>query len=166
MQPILVGTNFSDASAAATREAVQLARALQAPLVLVHEVEPIEHPDTADPDTRRFHRELIEKAHEHMAAELKVCPSDVDVSCRVELGQRVLVLAALTESYQPRLVVLGNRGEGESSFSVSRRLLAQIRFPTLLVPAPVARQLPPARAVELFLDGLVPGRVECPGRPA
>ena len=134
---VLIATDFSPLSQRAADRAADLANRLGAELRFVHVVEPIEDPDTADPETRAFHEELLEKARAHLQAELERV-SATRAEAVALLGPRALTLLNLSQQVQPVMLVMGSSMREYPSnhqAGISLQVLVQANVPVLCVPA-------------------------------
>ena len=132
---IIVGTDLSPHTSTIVNEGLKLARALQARLLLVHAVEPIEDPAEADGDTRAFHEQLIEKAEQKINAQRHQWPQDVELVTSVELGSRVEVLVRLCREREARMLVMGSPFRGSGPLvGIGLQLMAQCPCPVVIVP--------------------------------
>lgn len=133
--PILVGIDFEARSTPAILEHAYLqGRALGRPVLLVHVVEPIEDPRSADAESRAFHEALLEKSQDQMRGLAAAAPSEVVLETAVELGPRVEVLRRLAEQRGALMLVLGSPFRGGPPVGVGLQLLAQSPCPMLIVP--------------------------------
>ena len=133
---IVVATDFSPLSQRAADYAAKLATSCEAQLCVVHVVEPIEHPATADEESRAFHAELLEKAQVKLDAEVERLGDPLIVR-RVELGHRASTMVALVRALDPLMLVMGSSiQEWPTTHRVgtSLQFLVQAPCPVLFVP--------------------------------
>ncbi len=132
---ILVGTDFTETAEKALGQAFSLAKATGGTLHLVHVVEPIDEPDSSDPETEAFYNELIQKSQTHLK---EVCRRlGVPEDCTsVLIGHRVQVLRELADQLEVDLIVLGSRPltDPPERLGVSHRVALISSRPVLLVP--------------------------------
>jgi nucleotide-binding universal stress UspA family protein len=138
MKSILVGTDFSEASAAAVRWAVDVAEQLQVPVVLSHVVTPIVVPSRWQTYAADMEEERVRCAE----ARLKALSATIEKgrSCDnvVSIGRPAESLAATAEKRDAGLIVVGLMGEeaGRTARpgSIAYRLLCLAHVPVLVVP--------------------------------
>ena len=134
-QPILIATDFNPDMPHVMEQGIRLAKALQTHIVLVHAVEPIDEPDTADHETESFHADLIVKAEAKMAEEKASRTDEVDLRTLVELGRRVDVLLRLVEERKPLMLVMGSPFRNSTPpVGIGLHLLVRCSCPVLIVP--------------------------------
>lgn len=131
--PVLVATDFSEYSARATRMGLQLAASLNAPLLMVHVVEPIQQTE-ADPEIEAFQQQLMLDGQKKMQAELARWHGEQHSACLIELGPRVPTLLRIIEEHKPLVVVMGSRLQDLKRVGISLEVLLQCPYPMLLVP--------------------------------
>ena len=148
IQTILVGTDFSDASASATTYAISLARALKARLYLLHvvpeedvrvltairaylqsEVTPETLVDTFYTAAAKRLATLVEKAH----------ATDLVPEQLIVTGDPAAAIMSWAAAKQVQLIILGTHGRrGVTRFlmgSVAERVLREAPCAVLVVPA-------------------------------
>ena len=128
----VVASDFSPLAQKALTLAFELAAAQAAQIYLVHVVETIESPDTADEETRNFHQELLEKA----SAKLRALASSDHIQWTARLGHRAQEILNYIEEIKPDLVFMGLnlQEEGRTRVGVSLQVLCRCNFPTVMVP--------------------------------
>lgn len=132
---ILVGTDFSELAARAADKANELARSCGGELHLVHVVEPVDEPDSNDPETEAFYEKLTGKSRERLAEESRRLGQDPAASS-VLIGHRHQALIELAEKMPADILVLGSRPLTSPSErpGVSHRVALISSRPVLLVP--------------------------------
>jgi nucleotide-binding universal stress UspA family protein len=148
IQTILVGTDFSDASAAATAYAISLARALNARLYILHvvpeedvrlltairaylqsEVTPETLVDTFHTEAAKRLATLVEGAH----------ATDLGHERLIVTGDPAAAIMSEAAAKQVQLIILGTHGRrGVTRFlmgSVAERVLREAPCAVLVVPA-------------------------------
>ena len=149
IQTILVGTDFSDASAAATAYAISLARALHARLYILHVVPEedvrvitairayLQSEVTSETLVATLHTEaakrlstLVEEAH----------ATDLAYERLIVTGDPAAAIMSEAAAKQVQLIILGTHGRrGVTRFlmgSVAERVLREAPCAVLVVPAP------------------------------
>jgi nucleotide-binding universal stress UspA family protein len=148
MQTILVATDFSDASAAATAYAISLARALNAHLYILHvvpeedvrvitairaylqsEVTPATLVDTFYTEAAKRLASLVEEAHATALVHERL----------IVTGDPAAAIITVAAAKQVQLIILGTHGRrGVTRFllgSVAERVLREAPCAVLVVPA-------------------------------
>ncbi len=133
MQKILVGTDFSSGSDAALATAAGLLDS-GGTLHLLHVLEPVDDPDSDDPETQSFYKQLEEKSHQKLADQL--AGSEFKAETSVRIGARHLTLLQVADAIGAELIVLGSRPMSADSklLSVSHKVALTSSLPVLLVP--------------------------------
>ena len=133
MKTILVGTDFSAGSDRALATASGFV-ASGGSVHLLHVLEPVDDPDSDDPDTQTFYRELEQKSQQKLADQLS--RSGLKAHSSVHVGARHLTLMEVAEELDADLIVLGSRPMGPDSklLSVSHKVALTSTRPVLLVP--------------------------------
>ncbi|MCA9778125.1 MAG: universal stress protein [Candidatus Eremiobacteraeota bacterium] len=133
MKTILVGTDFSAGSDGALNTASNLL-ASGGSVHLLHVLEPVDDPDSEDPETQTFYRELEQKSQQKLADQLS--RSGLEARSSVRIGARHLTLMEVAEELDADLIVLGSRPMGPDSklLSVSHKVALTSTRPVLLVP--------------------------------
>lgn len=128
----IVATDFSPLAKKALELAFELAASQSAQIFLVHVVETIEAPDTADEETRNFHQDLLEKA----SVKLRSLATTDHIQWTARLGHRAQELLDYIEEIKPDLVFMGMnlQGESRSRVGVSLQVLCRCNYPTVMVP--------------------------------
>jgi nucleotide-binding universal stress UspA family protein len=174
LKRILVATDLSAAGQRAVMRAGQLARQWEANLFLVHA-----RPDwnlfsrwrSAAPDS---YQDVAKSAEEPLRRMLATIRSEfgVHAQCQLRVGKASNVVATMVAEIQPHLLVIGARGEHESSGpgpclgGTALKLLTRVESPLLIVrdasPAPYSSALvaidvldPLSRRTVLWGSGLV-----------
>ena len=134
MKTILVGTDFSPGSDRALRVAGQLASD-DTTIHLIHVLEPVDDPDSDDPETQSFYRKLEEKSTKSLADQLTRLDSG-EAQTSVRIGPRHLTLLEVAEELNADLIVLGSKPMNPDSevLSVSHRAALVSSRSILLVP--------------------------------
>lgn len=134
MKTILVGTDFSAGSDLALQTAAALVKE-SGKVHLLHVLEPVDDPDSEDPETRDFYRELEGKSRQKVADQLSRT-GVAGVESSVRIGTRHLTILEVAEELQADLVVLSSRPISPDSklLSVSHRAALTSTRPILLVP--------------------------------
>ena len=133
MKSILVGTDFSQGSDAALTTANRLLES-GGNLHLLHVLEPVDDPDSDDPETQSFYRELEAKSQHKLADQLS--KSGLKAETSVRIGARHLTVMQVAEELEADLIVLGSRPMSADSklLSVSHKVALTSSRPVLLVP--------------------------------
>lgn len=136
---ILVGTDFSKESDRAFEKACEIARSTGGRVHLLHVVEPVDEPDSPDPDTQKFYDALIEIAKVKLEAEVAAAHAPpVEVTCAVEIGPRVETLLRVGKALEVAMIALGSqpmKDDGQPKrLGVSHRVALSSQMPVLLVP--------------------------------
>lgn len=126
---ILVATDFSPLSRRATDFAALLAREAGARLGLVHVIEPIEDPASADEDSRSFHQALLEKATRNLESESQRLGNE-NLEKFALIGPRVETLLQMAQRRKPMMMVVGR----DDHPGVGLRFEVQASCPVLSVP--------------------------------
>jgi nucleotide-binding universal stress UspA family protein len=137
MRILLVGTDFSESSTRAFAKACEIAEAMGEKVHLLHVLEPVDDPDSGDPETREFYRQLTERSHAKLQDELATNTRPVEVTTGVMIGRRVQVLRQVAEQLPADLLVLGSKPLSEDApprLGVSHQLALTSARPVLLVP--------------------------------
>lgn len=109
MSTILVGMNFSPSSEKALSKACDIARLMSANLHLLHVLEPVDDPDSRDPETQQFYQTLEQRSQEKMAsAILPYLGGTVEISSSIRIGARHLTILQVANEMEAELVVLGS----------------------------------------------------------
>lgn len=173
---ILVGTDFSDSSAAALHQAIKLAERLPAQLHLAH-ISPLHGPVgrsaalavptdlglDVPPEFAEAHeaRRQLERLRALIGA-------DIEVELHLRIGHTVPELLALVRELRPELLIVGSHGRGAVLRvllgSVSTELMRRSPVPVLIVPAPgrqaeldaVPAEPPPAVDADMPAVGQAP----------
>lgn len=132
-QPILVATNF-DRNSNATRWGVQLAQALQLPLLLAHVVEPVGEPAKADLEIQLFHKQLLDDGQIKLNQELQQCSAGDCAGTLIEVGPRLETLLQVIEDHHPQMLIMGKRLNAPEHTPISLQILARTSCPVVLVP--------------------------------
>jgi len=148
MNTIVVPTDFSPVSVNALHYALNMAKALNADILLFHAYQvPIAFSEV--PVVTISMEQIKAQAEERMAELRKslehMGSGDVAVSVRTSLGEPVEELETITNEIQPFAVVMGTRGAGpvETLFMGSTTLTAvnRLSVPVIIIP-PGARYQP------------------------
>jgi nucleotide-binding universal stress UspA family protein len=150
LKRILMGTDFSEASATALQYAIDIAQEVGVPLVLSHVVTPVVVPSqwqsyVADVDEERTR--YAETRLASLAAHLK---GHIECDTVVSIGRPADSLAATAEEREVGLIVLGLMGEeavgAPRPGSVAYRVVCQAHVPVLVVPPSSTTEGAPPRA--------------------
>jgi nucleotide-binding universal stress UspA family protein len=135
---ILMGTDFSAASAAALEWAADLARQEGVPLILFHAVPPVEVPSQWRSEVIEVDEERAHEARmwlEAMASRLGNAPTCEIV---VAIGPPADKIAAIAEERRAGLIVVGLKGQRDPDSSgpgsIAYRVLCLGHVPVLVVP--------------------------------
>jgi len=133
MKTILVGTDFSIGSNAALATASRLLES-GGSVHLLHVLEPVDDPDSDDPETQSFYRELEAKSQQKLSDQL--ADSGLKAETSVRIGAHHLTLLQVAEELGAELIVLGSRPMSADSklLSVSHKVALTSSRPGLLVP--------------------------------
>lgn len=134
MKTILVGTDFTPGSDGALTTAASLVGAAGT-VHLLHVLEPVDDPDSDDPETRSFYQQLEEKSRQKLADQLARAGVE-KVENSVRIGIRHVTILEVAEELQADLIVLGSRPISPDStlLSVSHRAALTSTRPILLIP--------------------------------
>jgi nucleotide-binding universal stress UspA family protein len=134
MKTILVGTDFTPGSDKALKLASQLATN-ETTIHLIHVLEPVDDPDSKDPETESFYQALEEKSNKKLVDQLSSLGSHKAESS-VRIGPRHVTLLEVADEIKADLIVLGNAPMNPESkvLSVSHRAALTSTRPILLVP--------------------------------
>lgn len=134
MKTIIVGTDFSAGSVGALEMAGRLAGE-HTTIHLIHILEPVDDPDSEDPETKSFYADLEEKSQQKLADQLATVGS-VKAQSEVRIGPRHVTLLEVAEELKADLIVLGSTPMSPDSkaLSVSHRAALTSKIPILLVP--------------------------------
>jgi nucleotide-binding universal stress UspA family protein len=138
LKSILVGTDFSEASAAAVRWAVDVAEQLHVPVVLSHVVTPIVVPSRWQSDVADIEEERYRCARTRLTALSATVKKGGPCDSVVAIGRPAESLAATAEERDAGLIVVGLMGEEGGRTvrpgSIAYRLLCLAHVPVLVVP--------------------------------
>ena len=134
MKTILVGTDFTAGSDRALQVAAKLGTS-DATIHLVHILEPVDDPDSNDPETESFYQKLKEKSDKKLANQLASLGS-TKVESQIRIGPRHVTLLEVAEELDADIIVLGSTPMNPDSklLSVSHRAALTSTRPILLVP--------------------------------
>jgi nucleotide-binding universal stress UspA family protein len=137
LKQILAGTDFSEASAAATRCGADLAQRFDVPLVLAHVIAPIVAPSRWQSYVADMDEERTRSARARLEALSASCKG-IRCDTVVALGRPADALAAAAEERQAGLIVVGLMGEDAGRVpqpgSTAYRVLCLAHVPVLVVP--------------------------------
>lgn len=136
MSTILIATDFSEVSCRARDFARELAQAMGSGLHLLHVIEPVDEPDSEDPETRAFYRKLEEQARQKLAAELETL-KPLTVSSTVLVGPRYQAILDTAQDLDARMIVLGTHVIEDTTpayLGVSHKVAWKTDRPVVLVP--------------------------------
>jgi nucleotide-binding universal stress UspA family protein len=137
MNTILVGTDFGQASDRAFEKACEIAQRMGERVHLLHVLEPVDEPNSEDPETQEFYARLTERSEAKLAAEKAGNERPVHVTCSVEIGSRAPTIARVADEIGADLIVLGSqplREDAPPRLGVSHRIALTSNRPVLLVP--------------------------------
>lgn len=157
VERILLATDFSEWSTTAVEYGFEMARSLDAELLMVHGIEPIS--DAAvdeqeeDDEFDEFFEELVDQARDKLETLVDRAEArDVRARFHIEIGQRAGIILEYADSEDVDLIVLGRRSrDDQPDFSLgttSQRVFYGTERPVLTVPAdtPSGRESEPQRA--------------------
>ena len=135
MNLILLGTDFGEDAVKAQAKAAHIAKATGAKLHFLHVLEPVDDPDSQDPETQEFYRKLEESSKKKLDEATASLP-DVETESSIAIGHRHPTILACAARLNADLIVLGSRPiEAESQrFGTSHRVAVTSHIPVLLVP--------------------------------
>lgn len=135
MKTILVGTDFGDSSRKALKFAKELAEKDQATIHLLHVLEPVDEPDSQDPETAAFYAQLEAASEEKFRLALEEIRGSTAVT-QVRVGPRHPTILAVAQEEQADLIVLGSHAlqPDEQRIGTSHRVAITSPVPVLLVP--------------------------------
>jgi nucleotide-binding universal stress UspA family protein len=135
MKTILVGTDFNEGSIKALEKARELAKQFDSKIYLLHVLEPVDDPDSDDPETEEFYSKLKMSSLQKLdAAKANLSPLETD--CSVRVGRRHPTLLQVANDVDADLIVLGSNPISEESqrIGTSHRVAVTSARPVLLVP--------------------------------
>ena len=136
---IVVGTDFSDSSAAALQHAANLAERLQAELHVVHIAKANMMATDLGLDVPQEFEES-QQANQRLKRLRTMLSSNLEVHLHLRIGHPVHELLALVREIHPEMVIVGNHGRGAVMRvihgSISTELMRICPVPLLIVPAP------------------------------
>lgn len=135
MKTILVGVDFTPDFEQILKEAYRVAEREKAEVHLLHVTEPVDDPDSDDPETEKFYRELEERAQKKLDEQLQLSGS-LRASSIMRVGPRDLTILQVADELAADLIVLGSHPIGPEAqrFSTSHRVALASRRPVLLIP--------------------------------
>jgi nucleotide-binding universal stress UspA family protein len=134
---ILLGTDFSNASATALQYAIDIAQQVGVPLVLSHVVTPVVVPPRWQSYVADMDEERTRYAQTRLAALAARLKGSIECETVVSIGRPADSLAALAEERQAGLIVMGLMGEEAPRVrpgSVAFRVVCLAHVPVLVVP--------------------------------
>jgi nucleotide-binding universal stress UspA family protein len=139
LRRILMGTDFSEGSAAALQCATDLAQQLRVPLVLCHVVSPLVVPAQWQSYVAEVDDERTRYARPRLEALSNRLKSTIECEAVVSTGRPADSIAAIAEKRQAGLIVVGLIGEKGAGAprpgSTAYRVLCLAHVPVLVVPA-------------------------------
>jgi nucleotide-binding universal stress UspA family protein len=138
--PIVVGTDFSEASERALRFAVDLGHALNAPLCLVHAYDAPRLTNGLDNDVQKsFVTWLAKSSLERLQDIVKQHQSTgLIIKGEMHPGDPAGELCRVAANYHAQLIVVGAKGHGASYHaligSVADRVIRKAQTPVVCVP--------------------------------
>lgn len=136
MSVILLATDFTDVSNRARDFARDVARGLGAKLHLLHVIEPVDEPDSDDPETQAFYDKLEETARKRLEAEAEQL-QPVAVTSSVLVAPRFQAILETAQELNATAVVLGTHPveEGRMPYlGTSHKVAWKTDRPVILVP--------------------------------
>jgi nucleotide-binding universal stress UspA family protein len=136
---VLVGTDFSEASANAIRWASDIARTHAALLLVTHIVRPLIMPIEWTGHLEDVNNERLAAARAQLDAHSREAATDVQTENLVTLGQPVESMAAIAEARNASLIVMGLTGADRTLAprpgSTAYGVVSSVNVPVLIVPA-------------------------------
>lgn len=145
---ILMGTDFSEASAAALRWATDLARQLEVPLLLSHVVTPVTVPARWRSYVAEADEERARDARARLETLSRQFKGTIASEAVVSIGRPADSIASIAEERRAGLIVVGLMGQGAGApcpGSIAYRVLCLAHVPVLVVPSHAAAQSTPPR---------------------
>lgn len=135
MKLILLGTDFTEETSNAHAQAAELARKTGAQLHILHVLEPVDDPDSDDPETQEFYDKLEAKSQERLAALINTL-SGVTANSSIVIGNRHPTILEQAQDLGADMIVLGSKPlEADNKrFGTSHRVAVTSPIPVLLVP--------------------------------
>lgn len=137
MKTILVGMNFSPSSDKALSTAYDMARLMGSQVHLLHVLEPVDEPDSNDPETQRFYLELEQSSREKLDAAIQPhMGGPVEITSTIRIGPRHLTILEVANEVEADLVVLGSHPMSDHSqrIGTSHRVAVTSNRTVVLVP--------------------------------
>jgi nucleotide-binding universal stress UspA family protein len=134
---ILVGMNFSPSSEKALAKALDMARLMGGKIHLLHVLEPVDDPESRDPETQRFYLELEQRSQEKLDRALDPHRgAAVEISSSIRIGPRHVTILQVANELEAELVVLGSHPMSEDSqrIGTSHRVAVTSSRTVVLVP--------------------------------
>lgn len=140
MKTIIIPTDFSPAALNAVNYAADMAKAIDADLLLVHTFFPFitysAVPTLIDTDVLKENAELsitqLKKQLEHK------CGNGLNIKTTVKMGTFINELESVCEEIQPYAVIMGSQGSAASDYrffgSHSVQAMQQLNWPVITVP--------------------------------
>ncbi len=140
MKTIIIPTDFSPAALNAVNYAADMAKAIDADLLLFHVFYPFiaytEVPPLTDPNILKENAELsinqLKKQLEHK------CGNGLNIKTIVKMGTFINELESVCEDIQPYAVVMGSQGSSATDYrffgSHSVHAMQQLKWPVITVP--------------------------------
>jgi nucleotide-binding universal stress UspA family protein len=136
---VLVGTDFSEASANAIRWASDIARTHAALLLVTHIVRPLIMPVEWTGHLEDVNNERLAAARAQLEAQSGEAATDLQTENLVTLGQPVESIAAIAETRKVSLIVMGLTGTDRTLAprpgSTAYGVVSSVHVPVLVVPA-------------------------------
>jgi nucleotide-binding universal stress UspA family protein len=135
MKTILVGTDFDSGSEKALQKACQFARSFNSRIHLLHVLEPVDEPDSEDPETEEFYAKLEHASLEKLTHAISQIDS-LELTSEVRVGRRHPTILAVAEEMKADLIVLGSHpiAPDDQRIGTSHRVAVTANRPVLLVP--------------------------------
>jgi len=135
MKLILLGTDFTEETSKAHKQAAELSRKTGAQLHILHVLEPVDDPDSDDPETQEFYDKLEAKSQERLAKLIDTLPG-ITINSSIVVGNRHPTILEQAGTLGADLIVLGSKPlEADNQrFGTSHRVAVTSPIPVLLVP--------------------------------
>ena len=113
-----------------------MAQLMGARLHMLHVLEPVDDPDSKDPETQRFYHELETRSREKLESAMQPhLGGSVEITSDVRIGPRHLTILEVADELEAELVVLGSHPvDEEQRIGTSHRVAVTSRRIVLLVP--------------------------------
>jgi nucleotide-binding universal stress UspA family protein len=146
---ILMGTDFSEGSAAALRWAADLAQQLEVPLLLSHVVTPVTVPARWQSYVAEADEERARNARTRLETLSRQFKGTIRSEAVVSIGRPADSIASTAEERRAGLIAVGLMGQqaagGPCPGSIAYRVLCLAHVPVLVVPTHAGAQRRPPR---------------------